>query len=159
MIADHGLLPKRGWEKNTHFTLAFIDETKDCEAVRKAMEKLIASGKVKQFSVCFDKVDFFLSRSGKEFILFLSPRKPEESINKVAELVRECVKETGHELESDFLPHVTLARIEPSLTDENKLRAICNEVNKMIKAFDIRITQAYYKGYGGTKLDEYKLTK
>lgn len=94
--------------ENLHITLLFIGETKELEAIIKAIQEVIVKWRRGTLCLSFDGFDSFKRREGE--LLYIKV-KGDENLEYLHQVILNRLKKEGLSLdEKELKPHITLAR-------------------------------------------------
>lgn len=148
-----GLTPK--WQTNFfHITMAFLDETPDRMDLRPILQRHLDN--VPAFTLTFDKLDAFTTRSGLHIVHLASSRVPDDFVT-LTEAIRFDLKSAGAQIDSDFHLHVTLGRINVSNIELSQLQKMITSV--ALLQFSLTLTDVDYRVFRGRTIYETKLKK
>lgn len=137
-----------------HITMAFLNETPEnvdlCPLLEKHLSNAIAP------MLTFDKLDVFTTWGGMHIINLTATKIPETFLS-LTDSIRSDMKNVGCIIESDFLLHVTLGRVnEPNITLSNLQRMI---TSVSLSPFNLTLTDVDYRVFRGRTIYETKLNK
>jgi len=135
-----------------HITMAFLDETPEdvdlCPLLEKHLCGLAAP------VITFDKLDVF-STPSRMYIVNLTSTCVPEYFLAIIDDIRRDMRETGCQIQSDFLFHVTLGRVKDLKTDLPSLKRLVDSVT--FPPFTLVLTDVDYRIFRGKVLYETKL--
>ena len=114
-----------------HLTLAFIDDTKDCNRVADELGKVLNGREMPVLN--FDKLDVFTGQHMKKQIIHLTCTNPPEEFMSIVRDVRTAIENTGHTLNTEFKLHMTLAEVDPDIKIETVRDALRGIAFKSIR--------------------------
>jgi 2'-5' RNA ligase len=94
--------------ENLHYTLQFLGEVGDSDAVRNALESV----SFKPFEIVVKDIGFF-PRDGRVRVLWIGADKAGgDSLASLAEKVSSALAPLGYSPDHEFTPHLTIARVK-----------------------------------------------
>lgn len=144
------------WKKDLyHITVAFMKDDQHVEALKTAFGKILFN--TEAFQLTLDKVGVFKTMSGKELIINLTSSEPSERFMSLVESLRCEVGKIGVNLESDFLLHITLGRIDANMASLEEVEKVVNKI--VVPPFTLTIKDAEYCYYKGDSIQKYPLKR
>ena len=118
------------WQRGFfHITAVFVYDNQRVTELREAFSRVLAGRKAPKIKV--DKLDAFLTSSGREIILNLSPSQPSEELLALINDLRTAAQNVGAHINPNFLLHITIGRIDAR-------EAALDDVRRVISAIDVK---------------------
>lgn len=137
-----------------HITIAFLNETPENVDLCSLLEKHLSNGIAPMLT--FDKLDAFTTWGGMHIINLTATNIPANFLSLTA-AIRSDMKDVGCIIESDFLLHVTLGRVNESNITLSNLQKMIGSVS--IPPFNLMLEDVDYREFRGKTIYETKLNK
>ena len=124
-----------------HITVAFINNDEPVEELTRAFDSQLNGRKAPQLT--FDTLDAFCAKDAPMIIVNLTASHPSPEFNILVDQLRESAREQGADIDSNFLLHVTLGRIEN--TDVERVKRVVSGIE--VPPFTLRLKEAEYRYY------------
>lgn len=116
------------WQRGFfHITAVFVYDDQYVEQLRNAFSHVLAGRKAPRIKV--DKLDAFMTSSGKEIILYLSPSQPSDELLALINDLRTAAQEGGANINLDFFLHITIGRIDARETTLEDVRRVISNIS------------------------------
>lgn len=115
-----------GWQKGYyHITMAFINDTPKGINLRPLLEKQLTGARPTVIN--FDRLDAFSIKPGR-FIIHLTTTHIPECFLSLTKSIRSEMKAVGCVIQSDFMMHVTLGRLNSFDVELSDIKEIINVI-------------------------------
>ena len=148
-------VPVRWQPGGFHLTVAFISNDQPVKALSIAFDKQLSGREAP--AQTFDKVDAFEAKTGDEFILHLTSTQLSPTLQTLVESLRKGAMNAGADIESDFILHVTLGRIDTKNATLEQVRRIAESIQ--VPSFTLLLQEAEYHYFRGNSIQHWKMSQ
>lgn len=148
-------IPVRWQPGGFHLTVAFISNDQPVKELSAAFNRQFSNREAPLQT--FDKVDAFEAKTGDEFILHLTSTQLSPSLQTLVNSLRKGAVDTGADIESDFILHVTLGRIDAKKATLEQVRRIAENIQ--VPPFTLLLQKAEYLYYKGKSIQHWTMNQ
>ena len=142
------------WQNGSyHITVAFIYGDEQVKALCGAFERCLDGREAP--SLTFDKVDVFEAKNSHALIINLTSSQPSPELFDLVKTLRQEALDQGAEVESAFMLHVTLGRINTASTSLEEVKKIVDGIP--VPPFTLHLTKATYRYFRGAGIGSWKM--
>ena len=144
------------WKKNNyHITVAFFKDDTHVGELKQTFDQIMNGSAAPELT--FDEVDTFVTHDEKEYIVHLTSTHPSPEFIALVGKLHEAALKTGAELELDFRPHVTLARIAEEHAVIEDLMEVVGSIE--VPPFTLALNEAEYRYRPTPRLVHWRLPR
>ena len=138
-----------------HLTVAFVNDDKKVPELRESFSRNLTGRTALPLTI--DQLSAFRTSNGGEYIIYLSSTQPSEEFMALIEALRNEAINVGANINSNFIFHITLGRINANNATLEEIENILATIE--FPSFSVEICEAEYRFFRSKTIQSWKLRR